>query len=423
MNSRMKKSTLLLALTMLWGINQISAQVQQILTGEAPLAFTSTGSGTYNKSVLYHSYSRGFRLELAKLSNSNNSNPIDFFINARGGMNHFFTVKGENGNIGIGTSTPESKLHVYGHIDGAFNGLVIDNRKIYGPNSGINQTSRILLSLSENKVPNPLSRIFGIIEAGTVAESSSANGRLSFYVRQNGNASEKMRIAHNGNVGIGTFTPESKLHIYGQIDGAFNGLVIDNRKIYGPNSGINQTSRILLSLSENKVPNPLSRIFGIIEAGTVAESSSANGRLSFYVRQNGNPSEKMRITHNGNVGIGTDLSSNPNNYKLAVNGTIGAKEIKVELNSSTWSDFVFEENYELENLETVSKFIKENKHLPNIPTAEEVKEKGVNLVQMDAKLLQKIEELTLYVIEQSRRNSEQAIEIEILKKRINELEK
>jgi hypothetical protein len=99
------------------------------------------------------------------------------------------------------------------------------------------------------------------------------------------------------------------------------------------------------------------------------------------------------IIASGNVGIGT---TDPGNYKLAVEGTIGAREVTVTADS--WSDFVFKDDYKLQSLNEVESFIKENKHLPDIPSEEEVKENGVSLGEMDAKLLQKIEELMLYVI-------------------------
>lgn len=111
---------------------------------------------------------------------------------------------------------------------------------------------------------------------------------------------------------------------------------------------------------------------------------------------NPNLNVKFTIENNGSVGIGT---LNLGNYMLAVNGKIRAKEIKVD---TDWSDFVFEEHYHLPTLQEVEVHIKEKGHLKEIPSAEEVAENGVNLGEMDAKLLQKIEELTLYIIQQEK---------------------
>ena len=108
----------------------------------------------------------------------------------------------------------------------------------------------------------------------------------------------------------------------------------------------------------------------------------------------------------GSVGIGTSLNANPNNYKLAVNGTIGAKEVKVEISSQTWADYVFEPTYQLPTLTQVESYIKKNKHLPDVPSAKEVEKEGIDLGKMDATLLKKIEELTLYVIEQGKKLTE-----------------
>ena len=105
---------------------------------------------------------------------------------------------------------------------------------------------------------------------------------------------------------------------------------------------------------------------------------------------------------NGNVGIGT---INPTEM-LTVKGTIGAQEIKVS--ATAGADFVFEPGYELPELTALEKFVKTNKHLPDIPTAEQMVENGVNLGELNIKLLQKVEELTLYLIEKDKITLKQA---------------
>lgn len=119
---------------------------------------------------------------------------------------------------------------------------------------------------------------------------------------------------------------------------------------------------------------------------------SGYGGIKFFTRG----LSRMGITKDGNVGIGTD---NPKN-KLDVNGTIRATEVKVE---TGWADFVFEKDYKLPSLLEVEAHINEHKRLPDIPSEAQVKEEGVGLGEMQVKLLQKIEELTLYVIQQDKK--------------------
>ncbi len=106
---------------------------------------------------------------------------------------------------------------------------------------------------------------------------------------------------------------------------------------------------------------------------------------------------KLAVNINGNVGIGTQ---NPTS-KLTVAGNIASREIKVTVDAG--ADFVFEKDYDLPSLDSVDKFIKENKHLPEIASATEMQKDGINLSEMNIKLLQKIEEMTLYMIEQNKR--------------------
>ena len=122
---------------------------------------------------------------------------------------------------------------------------------------------------------------------------------------------------------------------------------------------------------------------------------------------------------NGNVGIGTTTPD----QKLAVNGSIRSKEVLVE--ASGWPDFVFAKDYDLPTLTEVENHIHQKGHLQNIPSAKEVEENGMQLGEMNAKLLQKIEELTLYTIAQEKdikRLKEENKFVRSLLGRLNELE-
>ena len=115
------------------------------------------------------------------------------------------------------------------------------------------------------------------------------------------------------------------------------------------------------------------------------------------------------FVQDGKVGIGTAKPQS----ELAVKGKISAQEIQVTLEG--WADFVFEDGYPLRDLRDVKTFVNKNGHLPDVPSAADVRENGVSLGEMDRTLLQKVEELTLYVIELHDENAR-------LAKRVRELE-
>ncbi|WDF59575.1 hypothetical protein PQ462_23040 [Flavobacterium sp. KACC 22758] len=203
----------------------------------------------------------------------------------------------------------------------------------------------------------------------------------------------------NGNIGIGSTYSTSSLTI---------------RKTAGE-----KDSHIYFGDGLAVSGQPSSRLcfggFGIQNAGFVwvPNNSLDQGKLllSFGGSDNGaNNPVKMTFQSDGNVGIGI---TNPKN-ELDVNGTIHSKEVKVDMNG--WSDFVFKKEYNLPTLTEVEKHITEKGHLENIPSEEEVLKKGINLGDMNAKLLQKIEELTLYLLKQDKSIEDLKIEVNNLKK-------
>ena len=120
-----------------------------------------------------------------------------------------------------------------------------------------------------------------------------------------------------------------------------------------------------------------------------------------FVVKSGSALIEGNIITNNNIGIGTSsFVDGGDSYSLSVNGKVRAHEIKVY---TSWADYVFKDGYDLKTLEEVETYINKNGHLPNIPSEKEVEEKGVKLGEMKAKLLEKIEELTLYIIDQEKR--------------------
>ena len=157
---------------------------------------------------------------------------------------------------------------------------------------------------------------------------------------------------------------------------------------------------------------------------TQNSSTDYSGDITLWARHQGKitlEGHDIILNNRNKVGIGT--TTIPDDFKVAIAGNVITEEIKVQLKAN-WPDFVFNKDYNLPTLEEVEKHIKEKGHLKNIPSAKEVKENdGIELGEMNRKLLQKIEELTLYTIQQQKELQKQKEKNSTLEARLLKLEK
>ena len=316
------------------------------------------------------------------------SNTMPLVVNKNGNV----SLVNKSGSVGIGTTSPISLLDVDG--DGKIGSL--NNRHYLRIASKEWPEIRFQTPSSDRQIRLGTAHAnngrYGVSEGDFYVYTATSN-TMPLVVNKNGNVS---LVNKSGSVGIGTTNPKSKLHISG-------GSADWNETIQGQSIG-----------SIHLDPENGTNNFGnAITFGASDAYSGENAQAGIYVRSDGTYGTKMyfstsnsyaegsktamSIDHNGNVGIGI---TNPDS-KLSVNGKIHTKEVKVDLIG--WSDFVFKNDYELPTLKDVEKYINEKGHLKDIPSAEEVEKNGINLGEMDAKLLQKIEELTLYTIAQEKK--------------------
>ncbi|MDG3581257.1 tail fiber protein [Galbibacter pacificus] len=220
------------------------------------------------------------------------------------------------------------------------------------------------------------------------------------------NRNVKLIVENNGFLGIGTEQATSNLHVSSGIDG--DAIILLESDTDNSNEADNPMIKFRQDGDIIGVNMGFSTNFGENLFGIGVRNTTNGGEIwdTFIVD----------VTRN-RIGIGTN---NPDS-KLTVKGNIHAQELKLNLNGSVAPDYVFNDGYDLKTLEEVELHIREKGHLPNIPSAEEMEEEGINLKEMNLKLLEKIEELTLYTIEHKKLIREQGNMIIDLKNEIHEL--
>ncbi len=346
------------------------------------------------------------------------------------------------GNVGIGTTdSPTDQLEVYGNIKTRYLkawdllGLGFKNAEgtlclHIADNGNVLIASFFPMYPSQDKL-----HIEGGISLGDYIKAKDGNG----LKLQTDEGTTRLTIADDGNIGIGTTEPGAKLDV--EVSGGGIATIGSSSNVatgdYAIAMGSGTTASGTYSTAmgyETTASGYYSTAMGISTTASGSGSTAMGGNTtasggvttamgrdiivsgiySFGIGLDNTArtvsAENVMAIMGGNVGIG---EINPQS-KLAVNGTITTKEIEVTIDG--WSDFVFDSNYDLKSLDEVEQFISENGHLPEIPSAEEVKENGLNLGNMQAKLLQKIEELTLYVIELKKDNDELRIKVDGLSK-------
>ena len=265
------------------------------------------------------------------------------------------TVVYTNAKVGINTSEPKEALHVNGYARGNGGHGAFQIRTLYGI-TAIGADSPGYSHFDTNKDRFYFTKPI-MVAGGCISSSHDTNLRLQtfYFDGTSTNPTTRMTILNsNGYVGIGTTSPKYKLDVSGKIR-ATDSILGKNLKV--------ERANVLVNIN---CPN--------ISTGHLFTNTINAGTTLTISAQNVNCSGKIRAT------------------EIIVN-TSGA-------------DFVFDKNYELRSLDDVNSYIQENQHLPEIPSAKQMQEEGMSVDQMVVKLLQKVEELTLYTIQQEERIKE-----------------
>ncbi len=241
-----------------------------------------------------------------------------------------------------------------------------------------------------------------------------------------GTLGEIVRVKPDGKVGIGTASPEDALQVGDAHKKLAVGSAYDSDLEYGTSYlGFNAArSGTGWNTYGDAANNGGAVIYGTIhgDISFIPVPTTGGSGQTNISDNNLLANRAMEIRAGGEVVIGT--SSNFSNctdcsdYKLFVTEGIRTEKVKVDLASANdWADDVFEDDYALQSLEEVDQYIASNGHLPNVPSAKEVEEHGVDLAKMDATLLRKIEELTLYILDQNKMIQELQNEVNELKEK------
>lgn len=306
----------------------------------------------------------------------------------------YTTYYGTGTRVGIGTSAPARNLHVVnsggwkarfsgpdGYIDfGPANSSwahiytdrpnFIFNKPVYSVNGFLSLNSTLNLEAASGHYVQikPRSSSYGLIlreynsnDYGNIEVTSAGLG-LGYNT-----SGSQLMIKTNGYIGIGTSNPSRNLHVVGSVK-----FDID-------------TDRNLIFSSWELAGS------GGMTIGTANDANSAHKPLAFAA--------SGFLFHGGPVRVG---------------GSLIAQSIRCK--TDIWSDFVFDDDYKLRKLTEVEEYINKHKHLPDVPSEKEVIEKGIDVAKMNALLLQKIEELTLYLLQQNKKIKELETEIKTLKK-------
>jgi len=289
------------------------------------------------------------------------------------------------GNVGIGTTSPISQLHLASDNDHAF--TLTRANGTFG--------FRILRDALHGNIYFQIGNNLGSWENKIKIGEGEGSG-TKLFLNPDG-----------GNVGIGSISATQRLDVRG-----------------GALQVVNYSNNGYTFLGRNTDPGNDSYFYHFISANYHILGSNKNGtgiqrKLGFALGGGDTENDiKMMIDNSGNVGIGTRTPDT----KLAVLGTIHSNEVRVDL-SVPGPDYVFENSYNLPTLEELSAYIKVNKHLPEVPSACAMEENGVKLGEMNMLLLKKVEELTLYLLEQQKTIAEQGKKINQMELQLNNLQK